>query len=308
MYTMASTKRNGLLTNIFSGTGKKSFKVRTLQAEFDMKPASSDKSAMPAIVEDGAVVSNGVTTNGYVDNNRFPVKHPKRKVFFVTENDRNEDEDESRTLRFVGKRGLNSTQDEEDIVSRNGTVRGVRNRVRVGVSQFEFRPLHTSSRQRARKEEIGKIIVYTTSMSIIRDTYEKCRFVKRLFQNHRVKFEERDIYLNKNNQQDLQERLGPDQPLVVPQVVIDGEIIGNLENLEQLNETGELRRILSRFEKCIPTTQCDLCGGFRMVPCTVCSGSKKSQHRNSFTYDFHALKCTACDENGLQNCEECGEN
>ncbi|XP_070554808.1 glutaredoxin domain-containing cysteine-rich protein CG12206-like [Ptychodera flava] len=163
----------------------------------------------------------------------------------------------------------------------------------------------------ARKEEIGKIIIYTTSMSIIRGTYEKCQFVKKLFQNHRVKFEERDIYLNKHNQKDLQERLGKDSPLTVPQVVIDGEILGvsfRFRKLEHLNESGELRGILSRFEKCIPTSQCEVCGGFRMVPCVSCNGSKKSSHRNNFTYDFQALKCISCDENGLQACPECGED
>ncbi|XP_070554518.1 glutaredoxin domain-containing cysteine-rich protein CG12206-like [Ptychodera flava] len=299
---MASTKRHVFANNLFSN--RKSFKVRALQAEFqDMKPSSKEKQTMPVIAEDGLV--NGV--NGHAEKLRIPAKYPK-KVYFVTENDCSRDEDENKSLRYVGRRGLQSTQAEEDIISINGTVRGVKNRVRAGVTQFEFRPLLSTSSRNARKEEIGKIIIYTTSMSIIRGTYEKCQFVKKLFQNHRVKFEERDIYLNKHNQKDLQERLGKDAPLTVPQVVIDGEILGDLEKLEHLNESGELRGILSRFEKCVPTSQCEVCGGFRMVPCVSCNGSKKSSHRNNFTYDFQALKCISCDENGLQACPECGED
>ncbi|XP_077983957.1 glutaredoxin domain-containing cysteine-rich protein CG12206-like [Glandiceps talaboti] len=297
----SSTKRHGFMSNIFSG--RQSFKVKALQVEFeDMKSNTKGNPTMPVVMEEGLV--NGVNGHGHGEDIEFaiPAKYPK-KVYFVTENDHKHSEDEH-AGRFVGRRGLKSTHDEEDIISVNGTVRGVKNRVRAGVTQFEFRPLLSTSSRNARKEEIGKIIIYTTSMSIIRVTYEKCQFVKKMFQNHRVKYEERDIYLNKHNQKDLQERLG-DQVLSVPQVVIDGEVIGDLEKLEELNETGELRKILSRFEKCVPTSQCTACGGYRYVPCAWCNGSKKSSHRNNFTYDYQALKCTKCDENGLQICPEC---
>lgn len=50
---------------------------------------------------------------------------------------------------------------------------------------------------------------------------------------------------------------------------------------------------------------CQLCGGYRLLPCPSCSGSKKSVHRNHFTTEFVALKCMNCDEVGLVKCYNC---
>ena len=50
-------------------------------------------------------------------------------------------EDENRTLRFVGQRGL-ATGDGDDITSSKGTVRGVTNRVRAGITNFTYKPLN----------------------------------------------------------------------------------------------------------------------------------------------------------------------
>lgn len=52
-------------------------------------------------------------------------------------------------------------------------------------------------------------------------------------------------------------------------------------------------------------TTCKSCGGFRLLPCPVCNGSKKSVHRNDFTTEFVALKCMNCDEVGLVKCSFC---
>ena len=54
-----------------------------------------------------------------------------------------------------------------------------------------------------------------------------------------------------------------------------------------------------------PETICDSCGGYRYLPCSVCSGSKKSIHRNHFTAEFVALKCITCNEAGLIRCVAC---
>lgn len=64
----------------------------------------------------------------------------------------------------------------------------------------------------------------------------------------------------------------------------------------------------------IPTKQtsnseqtCQICGGYRLMPCPSCSGSKKSVHRNHFTTEFVALKCMNCDEVGLVKCYNCND-
>lgn len=53
------------------------------------------------------------------------------------------------------------------------------------------------------------------------------------------------------------------------------------------------------------TFTCPVCGGYRLLPCPSCKGSKKSVHRNHFTTEFVALKCMNCDEVGLVKCYNC---
>lgn len=63
------------------------------------------------------------------------------KTFFVNENGKTPRwQDKDRTLRFVGRRGL-AEGDGEDIHSMRGTVRGVKNRVRAGIANYEYKPL-----------------------------------------------------------------------------------------------------------------------------------------------------------------------
>ena len=53
------------------------------------------------------------------------------------------------------------------------------------------------------------------------------------------------------------------------------------------------------------TTVCQKCGGFGLLPCPICNGSKKSVHRNNFTERFVALRCSNCDESALVKCDAC---
>ena len=49
-----------------------------------------------------------------------------------------------------------------------------------------------------------------------------------------------------------------------------------------------------------------MCAGFEFVPCHKCGGSKNSVS-NTFTIEFRALRCTHCNENGLEACPSCTE-
>ena len=62
-------------------------------------------------------------------------------------------------------------------------------------------------------------------MSVVRDTYEHCTKVRRILQTHMVQFEERDIFMSKDNQTELIERLGCAN-VDVPQVFADGNHLG----------------------------------------------------------------------------------
>ncbi|XP_072401490.1 glutaredoxin domain-containing cysteine-rich protein CG12206-like [Diabrotica undecimpunctata] len=187
------------------------------------------------------------------------------------------------------------------IKSAKGTVRGVKNRVRAGIATF----LQINSTGKNYKEkELGKVVVYTTTMGILRETYQACMKVKQILRLLLVKFEERDVFMSSEYQAEIQERMRCDQ-ILVPQVFVDGVHMGDAETIERLNETGELRRILKPFKSFDVCTTCKVCGGYRLLPCQICKGSKKSVHRNHFTAEFVALKCMNCDEVGLVKCRSC---
>ncbi|CAG9858570.1 unnamed protein product [Phyllotreta striolata] len=187
------------------------------------------------------------------------------------------------------------------IRSAKGTVRGVKNRVRAGIATF----LQINSTEKNYKEkEAGKVVVYTTTMGILRDTYQACSKVKQILRLLLIKFEERDVFMSSEYQAEIQERMRCDHVLV-PQVFVDGVHIGDAETIERLNETGELRRILKPYKSLDVCNTCQVCGGYRLLPCQICKGSKKSIHRNHFTAEFVALKCMNCDEVGLVRCNSC---
>ncbi|KAL3880804.1 hypothetical protein ACJMK2_033012 [Sinanodonta woodiana] len=155
-----------------------------------------------------------------------------------------------------------------------------------------------------RELEKGKVIVYTTTMTVVRETADRCNVIRKILQNHMIRYEERDLFMSKENQKELMERLGQNE-IGVPQVFLDGIHVGGVEAIEALNESGELRERLQKFSKVMVRSSCDKCGGYRFMPCLVCHGSKKSVHRNDFTEEFCALRCMQCDENGLMRCDMC---
>ncbi|KAF2983156.1 hypothetical protein EK904_011206, partial [Melospiza melodia maxima] len=148
--------------------------------------------------------------------------------------------------------------------------------------------------------EFGRIVIYTTSLRVVRTTFERCELVRKIFQNHRVKFEEKNIALNSDYGKELDERCrSVCEVPSLPVVFIDGHYLGGAEKILLMNESGELQDLLTKIEECFS------CGGFGFLPCSACHGSKMSVLRNCFTDSFKALKCTACNENGLQRCRSC---
>ncbi|XP_060531876.1 glutaredoxin domain-containing cysteine-rich protein CG12206-like [Cylas formicarius] len=187
------------------------------------------------------------------------------------------------------------------IRSARGTVRGVKNRVRAGIATFL--QINTTGKN-YKEKDAGKVVVYTTTMGIIRETYQACTKVKQIMRTHLVKFEERDVFMSTEYQTEIRERMQCDH-ILVPQVYVDGQHIGDVETIERLNESGELRKLLKPYRSPDACSTCQVCGGYRLLPCHVCNGSKKSVHRNHFTTEFVALKCMSCDEAGLIKCTAC---
>uniref|UniRef100_A0ABD2W8A5 Glutaredoxin domain-containing protein n=1 Tax=Trichogramma kaykai TaxID=54128 RepID=A0ABD2W8A5_9HYME len=152
--------------------------------------------------------------------------------------------------------------------------------------------------------DAGKVVFFTTSGSIIRSTSNRCQSIKKILDTHMAKYEVRDLNFSSENQKELKERMRCNA-ITVPQLFIDGEYIGDANTVERLNETGELRQMLKPYKSLDVCNTCQACGGYRLLPCPVCNGSKKSVHRNDFTAEFVALKCMNCDEVGLVRCQYC---
>ncbi|XP_017300770.1 glutaredoxin domain-containing cysteine-rich protein CG31559-like, partial [Diaphorina citri] len=203
---------------------------------------------------------------------------------------------------FAGYKNLDgmTSSATSTIKSSKGTVRGVKNRVRAGIATFLTMPTTKTWQEK----EAGKIVMYSTTMGIVRDTYHRCLKVKQILRTHLVKFDDKDVFMSRETQQEFKERLGTDV-INVPQIFVEGVHIGDADAIERLNESGELRRILKPYKSPDACTICQVCGGYRLLPCSLCNGSKKSVHRNHFTTELVALKCMNCDEVGLVKCYAC---
>ncbi|XP_075155969.1 uncharacterized protein LOC142229305 [Haematobia irritans] len=212
---------------------------------------------------------------------------------------------EGRTIHddvFAGYKDIRCGSATSTIRSNKGTVRGVKNRVRNGIATFL--QLQQPNMKNFKEKDSGKVVLYTTSMGIIRDTYAKCSNVKQILRTLLVKFEERDVFMSVEYQQEIKERMHS-EIIQVPQLFVEGQHIGDAETVERLNESGELRQLLKAYKSIATTYTCQTCGGYRLLPCPSCKGSKKSVHRNHFTAEFVALKCMNCDEVGLVKCHNC---
>ncbi|KAJ0084980.1 hypothetical protein Patl1_31041 [Pistacia atlantica] len=146
-----------------------------------------------------------------------------------------------------------------------------------------------------------RIVVYFTSLRVVRSTFEDCKSVRSILRAFRVQVDERDLSMDSSFVNELQVILGVGQgKLTLPRVFIGGRYIGGAEEIRQLHETGELKM----FVEGLPTADigaCDVCGGYSFLLCNDCDGSHKM-----YTEKAGGFKsCTVCNENGLIRCPSC---
>lgn len=79
--------------------------------------------------------------------------------------------------------------------------------------------------QNYRLVERGKVVLYTTSVMVIRETHERCLALKKILENHMIEFEERDVFLCRDFQRELMERLGQEH-FDLPQIFVSGFNLG----------------------------------------------------------------------------------
>ncbi|EPS70559.1 hypothetical protein M569_04201, partial [Genlisea aurea] len=147
----------------------------------------------------------------------------------------------------------------------------------------------------------NRIVLYYTSLRGIRKTYEDCCAVRSIIRGFRVCIDEKDISVDRSYKTELQEAL-KEQHVSLPQVFIRGKCIGGAEVIKQLNEAGELAKLLEGFPvKDIGIACCEVCGDARFVPCPNCNGSRKVYGEE----DGKLRRCPDCNENGLIRCSGC---
>lgn len=152
-----------------------------------------------------------------------------------------------------------------------------------------------------------RIVVYYTSLRVVRTTFEACRAVLSILHGLRVAIDERDVSMDPGFMSELRERLGmkmtsfSGEKVTLPAVFIGRRYVGCADEVLRLNEIGELKKMVEGLPPPASGT-CGTCGGYRFILCGECSGSHKI-----FSQKLGGLlrSCTACNENGLIRCPTC---
>ncbi|CAN6710027.1 unnamed protein product [Malus baccata var. baccata] len=143
-----------------------------------------------------------------------------------------------------------------------------------------------------------RVVIYHTSLRVVRRTFEDCKTVRSILRGFRVPIDERDLSMDGKFLDELQAITG-NKTLTLPMVFIGGLFIGGVEEVKQLHESGQLKGLIQRLPVVDPRA-CDFCGGLRFVLCQTCDGSHKVYHEKiGFT------PCTVCNINGLVKCPSC---
>ncbi|XP_058110366.1 uncharacterized protein At5g39865-like [Magnolia sinica] len=144
----------------------------------------------------------------------------------------------------------------------------------------------------------NRVVLYFTTLRVIRKTFEDCRTVRTILKGLRLSIDERDLSMHAGFHDELKAILG--EELSLPQVLVGGRCIGNADEIRQLHETGELKKVLEGVPVAGPG-ECEVCGGMGFLLCSYCNGSHKCYvEKGSFK------SCSLCNENGLVRCISCG--
>ncbi|GAB6025065.1 hypothetical protein CHUAL_010501 [Chamberlinius hualienensis] len=108
---------------------------------------------------------------------------------------------------FDGHRDYLTTT-ERVICGTTGTVRGMKNRVRAGIATFIHHSIINEPNQKDYgRSERGRVVVYTTTNGIVRQTFQRCLRVNTILATLLINFEERNVFLRKSYLVELNQRM-----------------------------------------------------------------------------------------------------
>ncbi|KAH1160458.1 hypothetical protein AAZX31_11G236300 [Glycine max] len=143
------------------------------------------------------------------------------------------------------------------------------------------------------------VVVYYTSLRVVRRTFDDCRAVRSILRGFAVAIDERDVSVDERFREELQ-RILVRRSVPLPSVFVAGVYIGGADEVRKLYENGELHELIRRLPKS-QRNMCDLCGGLRFVVCDECDGSHKVFGEKSGGF----RSCSSCNSNGLIRCPAC---
>ncbi|KAJ1387046.1 Thioredoxin-like superfamily [Sesbania bispinosa] len=146
-----------------------------------------------------------------------------------------------------------------------------------------------------------RVVVYFTSLRVVRTTFEDCKTVRSILRGFRVALDERDVSMDSGFLTELRKVTGRKTGLTLPRVFINGRYVGGAEEVRWLHENGELRKLLEGLPAADSHFRaCHVCDDHRFILCGECSGARKVYaEKGGFK------TCTACNESGLIRCISC---
>ncbi|ESW14170.1 hypothetical protein PHAVU_008G258600 [Phaseolus vulgaris] len=146
-----------------------------------------------------------------------------------------------------------------------------------------------------------RVVVYYTSLHAVRPTFDACKNVFSILCGFRVLIDDRDVSMDAGFAAELSHMMGLGRAeLDLPRVFIGGKYIGGIEELRQLNEVGELKKLLEDLPT-VDRSECRTCAAHRFVLCEKCNGSTRVFVDNKLGFKT----CNLCNENGLLRCPSC---
>ncbi|CAL4912809.1 unnamed protein product [Urochloa decumbens] len=176
-----------------------------------------------------------------------------------------------------------------------------------------------------------RAVLYFTSLRGVRATYEDCCLARAILKGYGVRLDERDVSMHRGFRDELRGLLlgggagakcwAAAAAPALPSLFVDGELVGNAEELKRLHEAGELAARLDGCESAAAAGDagaCEACGDVRFVLCETCSGSCKVYVDDESELEEDDAsgddgrgggggfrRCTECNENGIVRCPVC---